>query len=78
MSAFTITETDDGYSTPYGFVFWGDVTDMRDWLADCEWVDYDSRDFSAVAACPLKDTTIMRGVQRHYDGGIEAFLVSCR
>lgn len=44
------------------------VADMVDWIADCEWgeCDFDVRG--------LSDVAIIRGVHRHYDGGIGQFL----
>lgn len=46
------------------------ITEARNWLADCVWADMDADDFAE-----LTDAQILRGVERHYDGGVNAFLL---
>ena len=42
---------------------------MRDWVSDCVWAeDCETVEFT--------DAEILRGVNRHFDGGIPAFLQS--
>lgn len=43
---------------------------MREWAADCCWVDADGLD-------DYSDSQIIAGVNRHYDGGVAAFLEDC-
>jgi hypothetical protein len=43
------------------------LTAMRAWAADCEWID-------AAALAEYTDAQIVRGIARHYDGGLEQFL----
>jgi len=45
------------------------VTAARAWLADCTWADADD---GVIAA--LTDACVMRGVARHYEGGVPAFM----
>ncbi len=40
---------------------------MREWAADCQWLDNDSLD-------EYPDATIILGIERHYDGGVDGFL----
>ncbi len=47
------------------------IQEARDWLADCVWADMDPEDFAE-----LSDTAVIRGVDRHYEGGWAAFLNS--
>lgn len=42
---------------------------MREWVRDCEWGDVDEDDIE-----DLDDLTIVRGVDRHYEGGILGFI----
>ena len=44
------------------------MDDMRDWLKDCVWADMDSADVN-----DLSDSAILRGINRHYDGGVDQF-----
>ena len=46
------------------------VRDMRDWAAECVWNDSDDLD-------EMDDITVIRGVNRHYDGGLAAFMADC-
>ena len=58
-----------GYRTPYGVVSCAALHEMRLWVMDCDWQDADS-------ISDLPDVEIIRGVHRHYSGGIEGFLRS--
>lgn len=40
---------------------------MREWASDCEWIDVDSLD-------EYTDAQILRGVAKHFDGGVAGFL----
>ena len=40
---------------------------MREWVSDCVWVDGDDLD-------ELGDAVIVRGVSRHYCGGVGQFI----
>lgn len=42
------------------------VKQMRDWAKDCSWNDYDEID-------ELTDLEIIKGVERHYQGGLRQF-----
>jgi hypothetical protein len=46
-----------------------DIVAMRAWIAECAWQE----DNETLAA--LTDAQIIRGIARHYAGGVEAFLV---
>jgi hypothetical protein len=48
------------------------IKDARAWLAECAWPDMDPEDFETVP-----DHKIERGIARHYDGGIDSFILSC-
>lgn len=45
------------------------IDQMRDWLADCTFVDVDADDIKA-----MPDDRIIRAVARNYDGGIAGFI----
>jgi hypothetical protein len=45
-----------------------DLAEARAWIADCAWGDLDPEDIAS-----LTDAEVMRGVERHYDGGLLAF-----
>lgn len=47
------------------------VQSARDWLADCEWSDLEEGEIDDLA--PL---VIVRGVQRHYEGGWAQFVTN--
>ncbi len=49
------------------------VVAMRDWVKDCIWGDVE--DASDVDL--LSDSQIVRGVGRHYDGGVKQFVNDC-
>lgn len=42
---------------------------MRAWIADCVWFDLDDDDIDE-----LTDADIVRGVSRHYCGGVAGFV----
>lgn len=47
------------------------IADMREWVSDCTWADdCETEEFS--------DLEIIRGVNRYFDGGLEAFLETCQ
>ena len=43
------------------------IAAMREWVSDCTWADVESAD-------DLTDAQIIRGVQAHYVGGVDAFI----
>ena len=45
-----------------------EIRDARDWLKDCAWGDADEATFDE-----LSNAEIVRGIRRHYAGGIAAF-----
>ena len=45
------------------------ATEALAWLTDCMWADMDPEDFD-----DLTPSQIMRGVERHYEGGWSAFV----
>lgn len=47
------------------------LNEARDWLKDCAWQDMEEDDFDGLSA-----EAVTRGVHRHYDGGLVAFLAS--
>ena len=47
------------------------IAAMREWVADCSWGDMDEESLAE-----LTDEQIIRGVNKHYDGGIRAFLLA--
>lgn len=47
-----------------------DLVDARDWIKDCIWQDLETEDVDNLS--PL---VVVRGVERHYDGGWEQFLI---
>lgn len=48
-----------------------ELAEARSWIGDCEWRDLEPEDVAE-----LTDAEIMRGVARHYDGGLAAFIVA--
>lgn len=52
----------------HGPVSPAEIREMRGWLADCEWADMD-----VGSIAELTDTVVLRGVARHYEGGIAEF-----
>lgn len=47
------------------------IQDMKNWIMDCVWQDLDTDDVAQ-----LTDTEVLRGVQKHYDGGLAEFMRS--
>ena len=47
---------------------------MIEWLSDCEWVDIEFDDVYGHFDS-MSDAKLLRGVERHYDGGIDAFVM---
>lgn len=45
------------------------ANDMRDWIKDCQWNDVEEEDIDA-----MTDEELIRGVERHYSGGISQFV----
>ena len=43
----------------------------REWLKDCQWDDLDCEEVDE-----LPDEEIVKGIKRHYDGGINSFLMT--
>jgi hypothetical protein len=48
-----------------------DIRAMREWAADCLWLDVDEAEIFELSA-----HTIIRGVDEHYDGGVAGFVAS--
>lgn len=44
----------------------------REWLADCVWEEIEPEEFET-----LSERRIIRGIERHFDGGMQAFLTTC-
>lgn len=40
------------------------IAAMREWISDCEWPDLDQE-----AILELSDIQVLRGIERHVDGG---------
>jgi hypothetical protein len=47
-----------------------DIDAMKDWILDCHWADIDDED----EIHEMSDEQILRGVNRHYVGGVHQFL----
>ena len=45
------------------------IQQARDWLNDCEWSDLDDNDINE-----MPDASVIAGIARHYDGGIQQFI----
>lgn len=45
------------------------IAEMREWAMECEWVE----DADEIAA--MNDDVIVRGIARHYDGGVAQFIL---
>lgn len=45
------------------------IREMRDWIADCVWQDLHEDEVD-----DLTDEQVVRGVARHYCGGVAAFI----
>jgi hypothetical protein len=50
-----------------------ELTAAREWLKECAWDDIEMEEFDE-----LTDAQIERGIKRHFDGGLDAFLATCR
>lgn len=50
-----------------------DIQEMRDWIADCIWRDLDEEQVAE-----LTQGEVIKGVERHYYGGVDAFLADGR
>lgn len=48
------------------------IAQMRAWVADCVWADLDPADVAE-----LTDEQVVRGVRKHFDGGLAAFMATC-
>ena len=48
------------------------IKTMRDWISDCSWLDLDGSEVDS-----LSDEEVLRGVQKHFDGGIKEFIRTC-
>jgi len=49
-----------------------EIAAAREWLADCVWPDCEPEEFAT-----MDEQLIVRGVARHFDGGIEGFKQTC-
>ena len=47
----------------------GDIKEMRDWAKDCQWGDISDEDIDE-----MSDQEIIKGIKKHYSGGVEQFL----
>lgn len=45
------------------------IQEMRDWIADCQWPDLEPEEIDQ-----LTDDEIIKGVKKHYSGGLEQFI----
>ena len=45
------------------------IDEMRAWIGECLWRDIDEDDISS-----LTDEQVLRGIERHYSGGVECFI----
>jgi hypothetical protein len=48
------------------------AAEARGWIADCEWADIDEID-----AEDLGDAQALSGIDRKYEGGLDAFITIC-
>lgn len=48
------------------------LKEARGWILDCVWADLDENDVAE-----LTGEQIVKGIQRHYEGGWSAFVVAC-
>lgn len=48
------------------------IVEMKEWLGDCDWSNMSYEDFQ-----DLSPVVVARGVSKHYDGGVIAFLDAC-
>jgi hypothetical protein len=45
-----------------------ELTEAREWVADCEWADLDAEDVPFLSAEQL-----VRAIETHWEGGLSAF-----
>jgi len=45
------------------------VNDMRDWIKDCQWGDIEDWQVDL-----MTDEELIRGIELHYDGGLNEFI----
>lgn len=57
----TTTETTEATTTEM-------LKAAREWIAECVWADMDPEDIAL-----LTDAQVLRGIARHFEGGLEAF-----
>lgn len=46
---------------------------MCDWVAECEWADVSAEDI-----CDMDPADVIRGVERHFPGGVAGFIDAVR
>lgn len=49
------------------------LTAMREWVSECVWADMDEEEIAELTA-----TQLMRGVEKHYAGGVAQFRIDCQ
>lgn len=49
------------------------IHEMRSWIKDCSWPDIDEDDVDE-----MDEQEILEGVERHYSGGIDQFIVDAQ
>lgn len=49
------------------------LEDMRSWASECEWREHEW-DQEGFDPWKLSDLEILRGIQNHFDGGIQEFV----
>ena len=49
------------------------ISAMRDWAKDCQWAEDQGTEFID----ELTDLQVIAGVEKHYDGGLEQFVIDC-
>jgi hypothetical protein len=47
------------------------LAEMREWVSDCQWNDLEPEEIA-----DLEAITILRGVEKHYCGGLSDFLLA--
>lgn len=48
------------------------LTEMRGWVSDCVWADMDEEEIAE-----LSRDQLLRGVEKHYVGGVRQFVIDC-
>jgi hypothetical protein len=51
-----------------------EIAEMRNWVKDCEW----GEQFEDEEIDDLPVAVLIRGIRRHYDGGMVGFLVAIK